>query len=164
MNILALKNKKGVTLLELMTVIGIISIMSVVLFVSMQNGRTEKELEIAARNIASSIRAVQSDAINGKKALGCSSGYLFYWGDDGGGSRTETKYQYKIDGCNPQPTVTLDRGVYFAAFGSFEFQAVSASPVFSGGINWIVIKKDSKNYIICVSDRGNVTEKAGTSC
>lgn len=160
------KKQKGVTLAELIVVVGIISIMTGVVFVSMQGSRTESEVRAAAREVAAAVRSVQNDAISGKKIKSseCSSAtkkYEFYYGTNT--TLSLTAGQYKIEGCNAQDAVTLEKGVEFSSTGTSNkvgFAPVTGS---TAGAS-IVVEKGSVRYSICISSVGNIEEKSGSSC
>ena len=164
------KKQKGVTLTELMAVMAIVSIMAGVAFVSLQNSRTEGEVKAAAREVAAAVRSVQNDALSGKKIKkdDCSSSvqeYAFYYGiGTTSGNATLTSVQYKVEGCNAQDVVTLEKGVEFSSTGTSN--KVGFAPVTGkqGGSNQIIVTKGTVSYSVCISSTGSVEEKSGQVC
>jgi type II secretion system protein H len=147
------KNKKGFTLLEMMTVIVMIGIATSVAFVSMQSGKTQGEVESAAREVAAAIRSVQSDAINGKNAGTClTKNYQFNY-------RILANNQYFTDGCIIQPAVTLRNGVVFSTAGVIIFQA----PWGTTNSTTVTLTKGGVNFNVCVYRSGNIVEQQ-TAC
>ncbi|HBO17220.1 MAG: hypothetical protein UR69_C0002G0124 [Candidatus Moranbacteria bacterium GW2011_GWE2_35_2-] len=64
-----IKNKfvPGFTLLEVLVTVAIIGIMATVALVSTQRGKIDKEVSVAAEQVASSIREAQNYALSGKQ-------------------------------------------------------------------------------------------------
>jgi prepilin-type N-terminal cleavage/methylation domain-containing protein len=146
------KNKKGFTLLEMMTVIVMIGIATSVAFVSMQSGKTQGEVESAAREVAAAIRSVQSDAINGKNAGTCGIlNYNFNYG-------IPALNQYQVEGCTAaiQPIITLRNGVTFSIAGVLSFNAPWGK---TGSNVTITLRKGGVNYYVCVYKSGNIIEQ-----
>lgn len=65
-----MKNKKGMSILELMIVIAIMGIMTAAAMVSFSGNRPKKEVEVEARKFAAAIREAQNYALTGKKGSG----------------------------------------------------------------------------------------------
>jgi prepilin-type N-terminal cleavage/methylation domain-containing protein len=101
-------NYKAFSLMELLIVIAIIGIMTAVGFVSLTSNKTKTNLETAQREVASTIKLVQSYALQGKKQ-GASTpcGYGFRFAD-------ATNYQifYNIAAPGKNCDQTNDPAVY----------------------------------------------------
>ena len=62
------KFKKGFSMIELLVVIVIVILMSAILFAGNQNkNKTRDEVDAATRQLASELRSLQNDALNGKQ-------------------------------------------------------------------------------------------------
>jgi len=152
---------KAFTLIELMIVVAIIGIMSSVVIISMQNGKIEKELETAAREVAATIREAQNNALTGKNASSTNpicSQYNFAY------TNGSSNYSVNCSG-NYSNNYTLKNGVTFASGGNFNFSI----PFGGVAANGIKITKNSICYCVAVNSSGSVEEKGrlancSTSC
>lgn len=77
--------KRGFSLAELMVVFTIMTIMMIVLVKYSSGSRSNKELELAAREVAQAIRQMQNNALNGKMPIDnddttFACGYVFAYG------------------------------------------------------------------------------------
>ena len=147
--------KKAFSLVELMIVIGIIGIMSSVTIISMQGGKTEKELEVAAREVSATIREAQSNSLSGKNASSDCQHYDFTYAASSANYSVGT---VSGSGC-PLSRYMLENGVVFANGGSFSF-AIPFGRLgdVSGGYS-IRLNKRGSDYYVCLNDSGNVFEQ-----
>ncbi|GBE17245.1 hypothetical protein BMS3Abin15_01084 [bacterium BMS3Abin15] len=92
--------KKGFTFIEIVIIVVIIGIMTSVVLVSVGGNKSSKVVEIAAREIAGSIREAQNNALNGKQINDgtgdTACGHGFYFDNDGDGSGLDSEYDYKL--------------------------------------------------------------------
>jgi prepilin-type N-terminal cleavage/methylation domain-containing protein len=146
-----MKNRQGVTLIELLTVIAIIGIMTAVTIVYLGGAKNDKAVETAAREVASAVREAQNYALTGKNASNCIDGYTFNY--------TESSSNYSIRGCS-DISYTLKNGVTFNGDGIINFSIPNA--ITDGGT--IEVKKGTTSYSVCVCKSGKITEKVGNSC
>jgi prepilin-type N-terminal cleavage/methylation domain-containing protein len=171
--------RPGVTLLELMIVIGIMSIMMAATLVFMGSSRDQKALEGAAREVAASIREAQNYALAGK-AIG--SGNIlpceFVW-------RTWNQTSYRIrlrqlcgNATGDDILYSLPSGVIFknedadtninyalfifsVPFGNVNISSSNGSVATTGANStYFTLKKGAYCANITVSSSGNVTEGA----
>lgn len=172
------KFKSGFTLMELMVVVAIIGIMTAVTIVSLNRGKTEKQLEVAAREVAGAIREAQSNALNGKVLDPTKIPCKFFFARN----TTFLQNQYKInyywnngidengDGnkCNDNEDIktvylaSLKNGVNFVnegcwVFFSLPFGEMEVSSSCYGG-NRIRLTKDGSFYYVYVCPGGQIKE------
>ncbi len=81
------KNYKGVTFIEVMAVLAIISIFAVISYKSWADNRKHAEVEAAASEIASLINQTRSYALTGKKVSGAVPVCFRIWLEGGGGNQ-----------------------------------------------------------------------------
>ena len=156
-----IKKNKGFTLVELLIVIAIIGIMSAVSIVSLQNGKTEKEVETAATQVAAAIREAQNNALTGKKNNGetpCDYVY-FRWISN---SNYAISYEEKVSegicsSIKDYSVYTLENDVIVSSFDEISFSIPFGGTDISGTED-IVLSKDSNIYHVCVTSSGSVTE------
>ncbi|MDO8529623.1 MAG: type II secretion system protein [bacterium] len=161
-----MKNRKGSTLIELLVVVAIISIMTAVTIVSLQGGKTEKELEIAAREMVADIREAQNNALTGKNASSTCIEYHFLYTNKGKVYYTggwpcpnivrniyiDKKIMIKVP--NPIGPFGFSFSIPFGTIGNFQPPLSGPSDVYS-----VELTKNSKSYFICVTQAGSVYEK-----
>lgn len=61
------KFKSGFSLIELMVVIVLMLIMTAVLFLNQSKNKAQKDVEVAARQVAAQLRTLQNEALSGKQ-------------------------------------------------------------------------------------------------
>lgn len=167
--ILEIRNsKKAFTLIELLIVIAIIGIMSSVVFVSMQNSKTETELKTAAREVAAAIREAQNNALTGKMIDGEIAG-LFDIVPSDSTNGYQMKYQTKVGDGWEERTVyskNIKEGLTFTDSSSqrVRFNVPYGNVSIVG--NGFQIKSNNGKFIwVCVSKSGNITEtEIGKNC
>lgn len=143
-------NYRGFTTLELLTVIAIIGIMSSVLFVSLSPQKTSKELENAARQFTTDVKALQRSVLNGTSPSGVTEivcGHGIYTNgtneyklfvktktSDAGGNCLDVSYSRNFSPGDEYRTQTFDSGVTITPTPtrSLYFQVPNAK-VYGGG-------------------------------
>ncbi len=169
---------KGFSLMELMAVCAIIGIMTAVALVYIsRSSRSSKEVELAAREVAVSIREAQNNALGGKQPSALAEGEIacghgFYVAANGD-SDYKIFYNLKPVGADCSTAVktysgndyidySLSSGVQFSAgSGAIYFDSPHGNVYRNGvpaGTITITVSKDSNNYNICVYPSGNVVE------
>lgn len=169
--------------MELMVVIGIIGIMTAVSLVSLQGSRDKKAVEVAAREVAASIREAQNYALTGKNDPSKRHPCRIRW-------RTNAPTSYFIKfwrnnpttgGCNSQlgdDTInySLQNGVEFknivnasTTFVTFDFTLPFGSYYSNAkgtGLapDTVTLKKGSYCVDVSVSSAGNITEGPVVGC
>jgi prepilin-type N-terminal cleavage/methylation domain-containing protein len=156
------KNKKksgirsGVTLVELVTVMAIISIGVSVVLVYLGNARVAKELEAEGRKVAAVIKEAQNYSLTGKNADSCPASP----DNNNKVSFTAGGNAYGILNCNVT-SYTLSGGVTFANGGlsSVAFTVPHGNVVLvpSNG-TFVILTKAGQNYRICINSAGEVNE------
>ncbi|MBI2439215.1 MAG: prepilin-type N-terminal cleavage/methylation domain-containing protein [Candidatus Moranbacteria bacterium] len=156
------KTKKGVTMVEIMIVVAIISIVTTISISLLGNGRTLRELETNAREFAGVVREAQNYALTGKAVTG--SGipatavpcfYVLSWS----GSTYTLTHVYKnsvsvpCDIGGPSASVgvyTLKNGVTFNSASSFYFSLPHAKLSFNSGSVAAPLGKGGFSHTVCV--------------
>lgn len=164
---IASKSYRGLTLIELMISIAIISIMAGVIIVSMSSGKTDRELDAAAREFASIVREAQNYALTGKQLVANSVPCKYHLTWVRGRSDYSLMYEYELNGTcvPPSPTYsisyTLKNGVTFATPGiqAFYFSPPHGTLSFDAGVRSVGLSKDGQSRIICIHEDGRVEVK-----
>lgn len=167
--------RKGNSFVELLTIIGIIGIMTAVTYASMSSLRTGKEVEVAARQIASLIREVQNNAVSGKMMNGDTT-CRFYIEISNSGNNLAYRVSYRHDGgsgCDSASSVQYSSGTIEKVNAVIPPLGPSAITIpynvphgATSGFN-VVLRSSvdsSKQYVICTSSTGNIEEKEGSTC
>lgn len=162
------RKPKGFTLIEVLIVVAIVAIASGILLAGSGNGRTNREVETAAREFAGVVREAQSYALSGKQVVadtipcrsqvswGGSSYTLTYWYKNGSGTCDQTSVL---------ATYTLKKGVTFSNSSSFYFTLPHAGLSFGSGNVSAGFSKQSSSHIVCVyGPAGRIIDRAGTTC
>ncbi len=172
-----IKNKKGVTLLELMTVIAIVGIMTGVslIFLSREN-REKKEVEMAAQEVAAALREAQNAALTGK-AMEASGEYpcRFVFQATANSSNYSVSYHYyeeEAGGCSNTSSMktyasyTLKNGVkfdnsnYLPATFSIPWGTLETTATDPQNRRYVVVKNNTY-YTICACKSGKIKEEKG---
>jgi len=154
------KVARGFTLIEVVVVMAIISILtSIVMTGITSTSRTQRELEINAREFEGVLREAQNYALTGKQANGGTNTCSFKvsW-------TAPSTYQLIAVDCGTPPTentlvtYTLKNGVTGPSVGSVSF----ALPwgVKGGTVSSVQFSKASKHYFVCISDAGKIEAKS----
>lgn len=161
---------KGFSLLELTVAMAVVGILIAAVIVPLNNSRTKKEVEVAAREVAAAIREAQNYALTGKST---SAGYPCRYGfrADNTESGYYIDYYYATESCTilqgiTQPYISyeLKNGVLFSSdSGDFDFSVpwgVITANTFTLPARYVV-SKGSSSYTVCVYSAGNITELPG---
>jgi len=164
---LKIKNRSGVTLIELLIVIALIGIMSAVTIAFLGSGKNQKELESSAREVVAALREAQNLALTGKimetNKFPCS--YVFQ--AVSGGSDYSIKYTYHESGqdCSKSKfsgdyaMYTLKNGVKFS---TAQPNIIFSVPHATLEDNYpFVIKKGADFFSICLCATGKIVEQSG---
>lgn len=158
--------KKGVTLIELVTVMAIISIGTAIVLVSLSGSRAEKELEAEARKVAAIIKEAQNYSLTGKNTASCvpiapsttKSNRL---------TVTPNGNSYALSGCN-SAAYTLGYDIIFSGgtVNYVDFSVPHGAVTFdvATATGRITLSKSGRTYSICIGTGGLVEEKSGSSC
>ena len=153
------KNKKGVTLIEVMAVIAIISIFAVISYKNLANNRNHAEVEAVASEIASLINQTRNFALTGKVVNGNVPGcfairfqnytgqneYLRFLGNDtcvyvsSWGAWQKISSKVKISGFLAVPPVS-DRS-------SFRYKVPDGERLTGTANNWILVESKADSTI-----------------
>ena len=147
-----LKNKKGVSLIELIVVIGIIGIMAAASIVSLAKARNETAVEGEADKLVAVIREAQNYALTGKDA---DSEYYIYKVSpypSGKYSLVVMNSTNSVGSLNHE--FYLDNGVSFATTSTMIFNAPHAT-TFGGTIS---LKRGGYKCSVVVNSVGLVTK------
>jgi prepilin-type N-terminal cleavage/methylation domain-containing protein len=156
--------RRGFSLIEVLISVSIIVIISTAVLVSMRNNKTSKELEVAAREVAATIREAQNNALTGKKIndsdLPCKFGIhktgnseykLAYYHHDFGDDCSSPTFQ-DID------TRTLKNGVIFKGGFSLIYYSVPQGEFAAPNVRLVTLTKNEKYISICAYPSGKIEE------
>lgn len=172
---------RGFSLLELMTVAGIIGIMTSIVLVSFSSGRTDEVLKTSAREVANALREVQNDALSGLRPSGVNSGSTVCWFsiERSGSSSVNLKvYHSNVSDCSSGMgqlsirTFQLKGGATFSSSMAYGFRLPhgrvvdTAGADIPGGIKTIMISAAGKSIAVCLDPAsGAIRETSvGGSC
>jgi len=162
---LKIKNRSGVTLVELLIVVALIGIMSAITIAFLGSGKNQKELESSAREVVAALREAQNLALTGKimgtNEFPCS--YVFQ--AVSGGSGYSINYNYCISGGDCTSTIlkeyaayVLKNGVKFSTAQDITFSV----PHGTLDSNYLfVINKGADNFSVCFCATGKIVEQSG---
>ena len=160
-----MKNKKGLTLLELIVVVAIIGIMSSVIFISMSQSKSRTALEQASREVAAAIRETQNYALTGKVLASNPDDLPFRYIFMGNGSTYRVRYMYNsggIPGTRTYATYELKNGVSMS--NTTIYYAVPHATKEVGSSSVTLSKAGASSYYVCICLSGKVVENGTTSC
>lgn len=155
------KNKKGMTLLEVIVVISIIGILSAVSIVSFSTYKINTALDSASREVVAVLREAQNYSLSGKQisaASGCSQ-YIV------NATNSSSAYLLRNSCSSFSYGFNLKNGVNFTSGGDFIFDAPHGK-LGSGSVNFFRIKHPSSGsvYYICINGSGLITRQLNSSC
>lgn len=157
------KHKKAFSLIELLVVMAIILIMTAVLFSFDTGKQAQNDVETAGRQVASQLRSLQNDMLNGKQSsagrYACRAQMTF---SNAGASFNISYYDAcPTDGSGTGTLLGTSQTVNLknATFGS-DGNIVFASPrgAINKGVGQITIQSGSAVYYICVHGAGSIEE------
>jgi prepilin-type N-terminal cleavage/methylation domain-containing protein len=167
---------RGFTTLELLTVIAVIGIMSSILFVSLTPQKTSKDLENAARQFTTDIKAIQRSVLNGttpsnKTAPICGHGvntadgdsqYRLFVVEKGDVSDCLGSYMRTLAGDGEDyRTQTFDPGVVIKTDADIFFQVPDAkvyvNDFLSGSDTTFTFEKGGEHCDVSISSTGEIT-------
>jgi len=154
------KVARGFTLIEVVVVMAIISILtSIVITGITSTNRTQRELEINAREFEGILREAQNYALTGKQAntSGNTCSFKVSW-------TAPSTYQLIAVACGTAPTenkiiatYTLKNGVTFSSSTSVSFDLPWGK---KSGATSLQFSKASRNYSVCISSEGKIETKS----
>lgn len=174
---LKLKNKKGMTLVELVTVIAVIGIMTSVTIVAFGQLKNRSDLDAESEKLISVIRQAQNYALTGRGGqfnLSCPYYYIHF-------HRSSGKYEIRnhesggviCGGPYSYSGYELERGVSFDQDGEYAnlvFSVPHANLETVSGLNFsgvwhrIDLKKGSIKQYICFNSAGAIKKSLKTTC
>ncbi len=102
-----LSYKRGFSVIEIVIAMALLIIMTAVLFVNQTSNKSQKEVEVAARQIAAQLRLLQNDSINGKYIDG--QVYKFTFKAEKGKTAYNLEYEYNpSEGNDPKIELGLE--------------------------------------------------------
>ena len=157
-----IKNKKGMTLLEVIVVIAIIGILSAVSIVSFSAYKINTALDSASREVVAVLREAQNYSLSGKQisaASGCSQ-YIVNAVTGAGGA-----YSLRNSCSSFNYSFNLKNGVRFTSGGDFIFDAPHGK-LGSGSVTFFRVRHPSSTsfYNICINDSGLITRQLNLPC
>lgn len=156
----------GFTLIELLVVIAMIGIMTSVMVVSMQEGRNQRAVDVAARQVAATVRMAQSYAVAGRYESNGRIPCAFYFFAQNATGEYGVRYTYHTRNsttCTSTPTTivsyTAVNGVTLSQVNNLAFtipqgtvdQDISA-------VTRITLSKGTVSTDVCVDGFGRVRE------
>lgn len=157
------RHVSGVSLIELIIVIGIIGILSAIVLANLIAARNQRDVQAGSQQLASHLREVQNYALTGK-ATGIDDNNCSY----GLRPHPTNANQYQAirksgSSCGTETefgTYDLPRGVTRNDFTPILFALPRATPSAEG---WVCLTKGTANAWVYVSMSGQIEERT-TSC
>lgn len=164
------KFKKGFTLVEMIIAIFIMVIMAGVFFVSQSGNKSQEEVEVAARQVASQLRSLQNEALNGKK-IGNETACIFRFDTLASSNRYRIRH-YNCSGTLLDSLfISLNSGKGNVIMGSSVVTVRFRSPwgiIDIGGNSKITFASTANTNTrasVCICSSGNIFEqKDDSSC
>ena len=166
---------RGFSLVEIMTVIALMSIMMAITFISFSGKRDETALKVSAREVASAIRLAQSDALSGVREDGNTNGLCFH----GIAGTSDNTYELSVTHlksgsgqlCSDPDeresfslgSYVLDGGVTFGSPSWGVSFSVPRGDIMEASDQNIVLQKNGEYSSVCVLASGVVIEKPVSS-
>lgn len=164
------QKNSGVTLIELVVVISILSIMAGIATVSFSSSRDKRAVETNAREFSAVLRLAQNYTLNGKQSATGTCGY-------GIASSINSAYYISIytrfvgGGCLPSGQALGGGGQYNLKQGVTFSTSDSSVPIYfqmPKGIPNVqmnfTFSKNGSNYYVCVNTEGEIRESATLNC
>lgn len=156
-----IKNKKGMTLIEVVVLIAIIGIISAISIVSLTTSKRTSELDVAAEEVSAVLREAQNYALTGKDISASCGNYVVdftngtgnYRLHNGGGS------------CLLNRLYTLKNGVIVSGSTDTIFIAPHAS-ISGMGVGWrvITLTKGGGASYVCINSAGLIKKSSSAAC
>lgn len=169
--VFSMRTAHGFSLVEVMTVIAFISIMTAVTFVSFSGKRDEAALRVAAREVAAAVRVAQNNALSGVKRIGNNNGLCSHRAEEKSATTYDLTVVHLKNGngrvCGNSGdedlfslgTYTLGNGVTFGSPSWMVSFDVPRGKLIQSTNQEIVLQKNGKYSAVCVLTSGSVIEK-----
>lgn len=166
-----MRHVRGFTLIEVLTVVALISLMAALSFVSLSGRRDEEMLKASARELGAVVRTAQNNALTGLRTGVPEGRSLCQYGVEWVSNSSYRSFvQYsRSDGSCPGNandvqyfgTYTVNAGVLFSDSGWRTAFSVPRGGLI-GGLSYyrIGLQRNSKTLSVCVSGSGSVTQTA----
>jgi type II secretory pathway pseudopilin PulG len=167
-----IKNKKGMSLIELVVLIAVIGIMSSISVSSLVNSKRNTELEVASEELVAVLREAQNYALTGKNIVpGCSnyrvnltnasSNFSLRTYTTPGGSVLcpvmNSNYVFKSGVISSSPTGAVN---FMAPHGAVTITTGSVS----GTWHVITLSKSGNSYYVCLNTAGLIKKSPNATC
>lgn len=153
-----LKNKKGMSLIEMVVLIAIVGIMSAVSIVSLTTAKRNSELETAAEEVVAVLREAQNYSLTGKDITASCNVYAVTFSGS-------SNYTLSNGGtCPINQTYSLKNGVTVSG-ASTTFAAPHATVNLGSGWRTIAVSKSGSMVNVCINPIGLIKKMSvGDSC
>lgn len=169
------KTRKGFTLVEMLLTVAIIGILSAVVLVNLRGGRDQKDVELAAREIAAGIKEAQNNALAGRRSKNEHLPCYYQIEPTSSLDGYVMRYIYRVEtgNCNDSSNNAVyyshvfGNNVKVSDFNPFGFNVPHGGTrgILSSEPRKIIIYKGSHSYTVsytvCVYESGLVLEEAG---